>query len=121
MTTTTKDGSEAIEMEDAPASQPGFLAEKLQDGDEALEILQNQYLEYTPEEEKKLRWKIDLRLVSVMLIVNGIQFVDKLVCCYFELQVNLNLIYFKANMLVDYRICCDIWSRYRSSPKGAGV
>lgn len=36
MTTTTKDGSEAIEMENAPAPQPGFLAEKLQDGDEAL-------------------------------------------------------------------------------------
>jgi hypothetical protein len=89
MTTTTKDGSEAIETENAPAPQPGFLAEKLQDGDEALWILQNQYVEYTPEEEKKLRWKIDLRLLSVMLIVNGIQFVDKLVCCHRELQPEL--------------------------------
>ena len=82
---TAKGGSEAIEMENAPA-QPVFLAEKLQDGDEALEILQNQHVEYSAEEERKLRWKIDLRLVSVMLVVNGIQFVDKLVRCQSEVS-----------------------------------
>jgi hypothetical protein len=74
-----KDGPEALEMENVPAPQPVFLAEKLQGGDEALEILQTQFVEYTPEEERKLRWKIDLRLVTIMLLVNGIQFVDKLV------------------------------------------
>ncbi|KAJ6107998.1 hypothetical protein N7523_009321 [Penicillium sp. IBT 18751x] len=81
MTGISKAGPEAIEMENAP-TQPVFLAEKLQDGDEALEILQSQYVEYSPEEERKLRWKIDLRLVSVMLVVNGIQFVDKLTIGY---------------------------------------
>lgn len=78
-TNTRKDGLEAIEMENAPAPQPIFLAEKLQGGDEALEILQTEFVEYSPEEERSLRWKIDLRLVTIMLIVNGIQFVDKLV------------------------------------------
>lgn len=78
-TDTCKNGPEAIEMENAPAPQPRYLAEKLQGGDEALEILQTQFVDYTPEEERSLRWKIDLRLVTIMLIVNGIQFVDKLV------------------------------------------
>lgn len=75
-----KDGAEAIEMENPPMTRPAVLADKLQDGDEALHILQTEFVEYTPEEERRLRWKIDLRLVTVMLIVNGIQFVDKLVC-----------------------------------------
>lgn len=78
-TDTRKDGLEAIEMENAPAPRPVFLAEKLHGGDEALEILQTEFVEYSPEEERSLRWKIDLRLVTIMLIVNGIQFVDKLV------------------------------------------
>ncbi|KAJ6000335.1 hypothetical protein N7481_000744 [Penicillium waksmanii] len=81
-TNTRKDGLEAIEMENAPAPQPVFLAEKLQGGDEALEILQTQFVEYSPGEERSLRWKIDLRLVTIMLIVNGIQFVDKLTISY---------------------------------------
>ncbi|KAF3389439.1 hypothetical protein F1880_003412 [Penicillium rolfsii] len=77
-----KDGAEAIEMENPPTTRPAVLADKLQDGDEALHILQTEFVEYTPEEERRLRWKIDLRLVSVMLIVNGIQFVDKLTISY---------------------------------------
>lgn len=67
-------------MENPPMTRPAVLADKLQDGDEALQILQAEFVEYTAEEERRLRWKIDLRLVTVMLIVNGIQFVDKLVC-----------------------------------------
>lgn len=56
------------------------LAKKLQlDGDLALEVLQTQGIDYTPEEERRVRWRIDLRLVPLMLLVNGIQFVDKMV------------------------------------------
>ncbi|KAJ5368641.1 uncharacterized protein N7496_008401 [Penicillium cataractarum] len=79
---TNKDGAEAIEMENPPMTRPAVLAEKLPDGDEALQILQTEFVEYSAEEERRLRWKIDLRLVSVMLIVNGIQFVDKLTISY---------------------------------------
>jgi ACS family allantoate permease-like MFS transporter len=74
-----KNGAEAIEMENPPATRPAVLADKLQDGDEALQILQTDFVEYTAKEERRVRWKIDLRLVTVMLMVNGIQFVDKLV------------------------------------------
>ncbi|CEJ60725.1 hypothetical protein PMG11_09288 [Penicillium brasilianum] len=79
---TSKDGAEAIELENPPMTRPAVLADKLQDGDEALQILQTEFVEYTAEEERQLRWKIDLRLVTVMLIVNGIQFVDKLTISY---------------------------------------
>lgn len=74
-----KNGPEAIELENPAAVRAAFLSDKLQDGDKALQILQAEFVEYTPEEEKRLKWKIDSRLVTVMLIVNGIQFVDKLV------------------------------------------
>lgn len=47
------------------------------DGDAALKLLHTHYEPYTKEEEKKVLRKIDLRLVVVMLVVNGIQFIDK--------------------------------------------
>jgi hypothetical protein len=73
--------SMAIEMENCPATTtpPVFLANKLHDGDYALQILQTEFIEYTSEEERRLRRKIDFRLVPIMIVVNGIQFVDKLV------------------------------------------
>ncbi|KAJ5683269.1 hypothetical protein N7462_006434 [Penicillium macrosclerotiorum] len=77
-----KNGAETIELENPAAGRPIVLSDKLQDGDQALEILQGELIEYTPEEERKLRWKIDYRLVTIMLIVNGIQFVDKLTISY---------------------------------------
>lgn len=101
---TNKDGAEAIEMENPPVTRPAVLADKLQDGDEALHILQTEFVEYTPEEERRLRWKIDLRLVSVMLIVNGIQFVDKLVCTGVQgTSFSRRLMFIK-----DYQLCRNI-------------
>lgn len=49
----------------------------IQDGDEALKILHTNYEPYTKEEERRVLRKIDFRLIIVMLIVNGLQFVDK--------------------------------------------
>jgi hypothetical protein len=101
---TNKDGAEAIEMENPSMTRPAVLADKLQDGDEALHILQTEFVEYSPEEERRLRWKIDLRLVTVMLIVNGIQFVDKLVCVdVHETCLSRRLIFIK-----DYQLCRNI-------------
>jgi hypothetical protein len=53
------------------------LSEKVVDGDEALKVLQDHFEPFTPEESNRVRWKIDRHLVAVMLVINGIQFVDK--------------------------------------------
>lgn len=49
----------------------------VQNGDDALKILHTHYEPYTKEEEKRVLRKIDLRLIILMLLVNGLQFVDK--------------------------------------------
>lgn len=105
---TNKDDAEAIEMENPPMTRPAVLADKLQDGDEALHILQTEFVEYSPEEERRLRWKIDLRLVTVMLIVNGIQFVDKLVC----IDVQGICLFERLMFMKDYQLCRDIRHDY---------
>jgi hypothetical protein len=55
------------------------LEAAVEDGDDALKILHSHYEPYTKAEEKRVLRKIDLRLVILMFIVNGTQFVDKLV------------------------------------------
>jgi hypothetical protein len=77
---TGKDDVTATELESPQASQgPTLLSEKTRigDGDEALKILHTHYEPYTKEEERRVLRKIDLRLIIVMLLVNGLQFVDK--------------------------------------------
>lgn len=77
---TGKDDVTATELESSQASQgPTPLSEKthIEDGDEALKILHTHYEPYTKEEERRVLRKIDLRLIIVMLLVNGLQFVDK--------------------------------------------
>ena len=46
------------------------LSEKVFDGDDALKVLHTHYEPYTPEEEKKLLRKIDIRMCSLMLIIS---------------------------------------------------
>lgn len=53
--------------------------EQVQDGDDALKILHTHFEPYTKDEERRLLRKIDLRLALLMLVVNGLQFIDKLV------------------------------------------
>jgi hypothetical protein len=57
--------------------QVHHLNEKIVDGDDALKILNTHYEPFTPEEEKKVLRKIDFRMCTLMLIINGIQFIDK--------------------------------------------
>ena len=75
-----KNGLATSELE-APAEKEIPLGEKIQgdvqDGDEALKILHTHFEPYTKEEERRVLRKIDLRLIIVMLIINGLQFVDK--------------------------------------------
>ena len=53
------------------------LSEKVVDGDEALKVLQTHFESFTPEESKRVKWKIDWRLMPLMLVINGLQYVDK--------------------------------------------
>jgi hypothetical protein len=78
--TTSKDDVMTTELESprSPQGQPAFSEKNhIQDGDEALKILHTHYEPYTKEEERRVLRKIDFRLIIVMLIVNGLQFVDK--------------------------------------------
>ena len=75
---TGKDSPSAIELERAdPSYNGGHLDHKIYDGDEALKVLHGEYEPYTKEEERRVLRKIDLRMIVVMLIINGLQFVDK--------------------------------------------
>lgn len=69
-------------------SQVHHLDEKVVDGDDALRILNTHYEPFTPEEEYKVRRKIDWRMCSLMLLINGIQFIDKNVGCLVYLRLN---------------------------------
>lgn len=64
-----------VELEEV--STVHHLDEKVFDGDVALQVLQTHYEPFTAEEEQAVRRKIDWRMCSLMLIINGIQFVDK--------------------------------------------
>jgi hypothetical protein len=77
---TSKEDVTTTELESPQAWQSQTpLSEKkhIDDGDEALKILLTHYEPYTKEEERRVLRKIDLRLIVVMLLVNGLQFVDK--------------------------------------------
>lgn len=65
--------------ESAFESKEGVHPSNVQDGDIALNVLHSHFEPFTKEEEKKVLRKIDVRLALLMLLVNGIQFVDKLV------------------------------------------
>ncbi|KAF8849087.1 MFS general substrate transporter [Acephala macrosclerotiorum] len=58
-------------------SEIHHLNEKVFDGDEALKVLHTHYEPYSPEEERRVLRKIDFRMCSLMLVINGLQFIDK--------------------------------------------
>jgi hypothetical protein len=83
MAAPTKSIPAATELEDITQQQdPDAVLystniTKVQDGDDALKFLQDHSQPYTRDEEKRVMRKVDLWMVSLMLVVNGIQFVDK--------------------------------------------
>lgn len=98
----------------APDADIPHLSEKIVDGDIALTILQTHFDPFTPEEEKRVRRKIDFRMVPLMLLVNGIQYVDKNVGKTSPPSAEVGI-----NALKDGRKCCHIWSRKTSPSQGA--
>jgi len=66
--------NETIRYEESKLEQ-----QNVANGDVAVRILHSHFEPHTKEEERRLLRKIDLRLASLMLVVNGIQFMDKLV------------------------------------------
>lgn len=77
----------AEQTEQSFVDEPKLRADDIADGDMALKVLHTHFEPYTPEEEKRVLRKIDLRLASLMLFVNGIQFVDKLVSIILHAQM----------------------------------
>jgi hypothetical protein len=77
--TTGKNTTAAVEV--GPAELSGIdeitLNEKIYDGDDALKILYTHFEPYYRKEERAVVRKIDRRLIAIMLIVNGLQFLDK--------------------------------------------
>ena len=81
MPSQTKDTiATAIEMEGDLNDHSQAKIRQIEDADDALKILHTHYEPFTPAEEKAVLRKIDIRLALLMTVVNGIQFVDKLVC-----------------------------------------
>lgn len=80
-----KENSDAVHREDA--SQPSMTLDELKQNitidtihnDEALKVLAHYAgdIEWTEQEEKKLRHKIDRRLLSILCITYGLQYYDK--------------------------------------------
>ncbi|KAJ5776379.1 MFS allantoate transporter [Penicillium nucicola] len=81
MATTTKDDASAVELEDITSQPQATLHYDTKiapaDGDDALAFLQTHHEEYSKEEERRVMRKVDIRMVLLMLIINGIQFIDK--------------------------------------------
>ncbi|GAM91251.1 hypothetical protein ANO11243_092980 [Dothideomycetidae sp. 11243] len=77
-----------VEIENATVATTGehltavIAEEKIHNADDALQFVAEHFVQFTPEEERSVRRKIDWRLVPIMLVVNGIQFVDKLTISY---------------------------------------
>jgi hypothetical protein len=83
MASEEKIGMSALQTEHSfPRDEPKIRAGEIEDGDLALKVLHTHFEPYTKDEEKRVLRKIDFRLASLMLLVNGIQFVDKLVSIY---------------------------------------
>lgn len=60
----------SADLEATASHQSGHLNEKVAlDGDEALKILHTHFEPYTPEEEKKVLRKIDMRMCLLMLVI----------------------------------------------------
>lgn len=76
-TDTAKNGPGAIELERTHTDTETGLGQKVYDGDEALKVLHTHFEPYTEAEEKGVLRKIDLRMCLLMLVINGVQFVDK--------------------------------------------
>jgi hypothetical protein len=112
---TDKHGTPAIELETVATTQTeAQYSQKVQDGDEALKILHEEFEPYTEEEEKRVLRKIDIRLVLLMLIVNGLQFVDKSVStCTSESQ---NLLYHKVLTIPDHHVGSHVWNHSTGPP-----
>ncbi|KAJ5647319.1 hypothetical protein N7490_003691 [Penicillium lividum] len=61
----------------APIIIPAEIVDKIHNGDDALKFLQEAHEPYSQEEERRLLRKVDIRMLTLMLVVNGFQFIDK--------------------------------------------
>ncbi|KAJ5992657.1 hypothetical protein N7451_008381 [Penicillium sp. IBT 35674x] len=77
------DGRDAPSVDQLENAQPAPIiisadvVDKIHNGDDALQFLQQGHEPYSKEEERRVLRKVDIRMLTLMLIVNGFQFVDK--------------------------------------------
>ena len=84
---TDKEATSTIELEHGRKDDGARLDEKVVDGDDALKVLHGEFEPYTKEEEKRVLRKIDFRMIIVMLIINGLQFIDKNVSFSYDVDI----------------------------------
>ncbi|KAJ5948926.1 MFS allantoate transporter [Penicillium verhagenii] len=80
MKTDERDSPSVDQLENArptPIIIPTEIVDKIHNGDDALQFLQQGHEPYSKEEEKRVLRKVDIRMLTLMVIVNGFQFVDK--------------------------------------------
>ncbi|CAK7202804.1 hypothetical protein SEUCBS139899_005531 [Sporothrix eucalyptigena] len=104
----SQDKTQTTELELAAATAVRLevhrLSGKVAGNDEALEILGTNYVSFTKEEEAAVRRKIDWRLLPLMLLVNGLQFVDKNTISYagtYGIQKEIDLVGQQYSLLVS--------------------
>ena len=115
---TDKHGTPAIKLETVATTQTeAQYSQKVQDGDEVLKILHEEFEPYTEEEEKCVLRKIDVRRVLLMLIVNGLQFVDKSV----STSKSQNLLHNKVFTIPDHHVSSHVWNNYTGPPRGPRI
>jgi hypothetical protein len=114
---TDKHGTPAIKLETVATTQTeAQYSQKVQDGDEVLKILHEEFEPYTEEEEKCVLRKIDVRRVLLMLIVNGLQFVDKSVSTKSQ-----NLLHHKVLTIPDHHVSSHVWNHSTGPPRGPRI
>ena len=90
-------------------------SDDISDGDLALQVLHTHFEPYSDDEEKRVLRKIDFRLAALMLLVNGIQFVDKLVSSPMSSGIYLLII------MTDNFSSCHVRSHQGSTPQRPGI
>lgn len=85
---------------------PAEVVDKIQNGGDALEFLREGHQPYSKEEEKRVMHKVDVRMLALMLIVNGCQFVDKNVGLP---PVSSYLVLLGLIVSIDNVICWNLW------------
>ena len=74
---TSKGTFDGVEKPQMHSDKMGGIIEVDEDGDEAGKLMSGQRVDFTEEEERRVLRRIDWRLMPLMAVTCGLQFVDK--------------------------------------------